>query len=114
MEASLNIANGVAGNVTSVYEGCADAKCAAVDLNEIKTRVQATDVKVIVMAMGIDSSIEGEGHDRMDIRLPGSQMDLIQTVIDASVPTQKLILLLFNGGMVTIEGLKLEPRLAVV
>lgn len=113
MEESLNVANGVS-NVTTVYEGCNGTKCDVVDLQAIKQHVQNNMVKVVVMAMGIDSTIEGEGHDRMDIRLPGQQMALIQTAIRAAAPGIKLILLLFNGGMVTIESLKLETRLSVV
>ena len=114
METSLNKANGNDSNITTVYKGCMDVKCDTVDLNAVKAHVQNKKVRVVVMAMGIDSSIEGEGHDRMDIRLPGKQMELIQTAINASAPSTKLVLLLFNGGMVTIEQLKLNTKLSVI
>ncbi len=51
----------------------------------------------------------------MDIRLPGAQALLIETVLNATADgSVRVVLLLFNGGMVTIEELKNAPRLAIV
>ncbi len=56
----------------------------------------------------------------MDIRLPGAQALLIETVLNATADGVRgrggvrVVLLLFNGGMVTIEELKNAPGLAIV
>ena len=71
VEASLNAANG--GGPATVLEGCADAACASVDVGAVRAAAAAAGVKAIVLAMGIDGTLEGEGNDRMDIRLPGAQ-----------------------------------------
>lgn len=103
LQDSINKINGV--NVT-VVKACSDCKCSKADMAAAIVAAKSADA--VVLAMGIDGSIEGEGHDRMDIHLPGQQHDLIQNVINA-VPSKKIVLLLFNGGMVTIEELKLAP-----
>ena len=54
-------------------EGCADAACASVDVGAVRAAAAAAGVKAIGLAMGIDGTLEGEGNDRMDIRLPGAQ-----------------------------------------
>ncbi|MEW6200619.1 MAG: glycoside hydrolase family 3 C-terminal domain-containing protein [bacterium] len=54
----------------------------------------AAESDVAVVFAGIDSSIEGEGHDRTDIELPGLQNDLIEAVTAAN---PKTIVVLING-----------------
>ena len=85
----------------------------------MRAAAAAAGVKAIVLAMGIDGTLEGEGNDRMDIRLPGAQALLLETVLNATAHgvdgrNVRVVLLLFNGGMVTIEELKNAPRLAIV
>eukprot|EP00040_Diaphanoeca_grandis_P010065 m.51547 g.51547 ORF g.51547 m.51547 type:complete len:852 (+) comp21462_c0_seq2:24-2579(+) len=103
------------GNVTAVenlrwVEACADMKCASANFSAAIELSQWADT--IVLAMGISGEIEGEGHDRMDIRLPGLQYNLTKAIIETN-PGKPIVLLLFNGGMVTIEDLK-DERIAVV
>ena len=106
------------GNVTgaanlAVVQGCSDMKCTNVSTANFSAAVAAAKgADAVVLAMGISGDIEGEGHDRMDIRMPGMQYNLTKAIIDA-VPGVPVVLLLFNGGMVTIEDLKLED-IAVV
>ena len=106
------------GNVTgtanlAVVQGCSDMKCTKLSTANLSAAVAAAKgADAVVLAMGISGDIEGEGHDRMDIRMPGMQYNLTKAIIDA-VPGVPVVLLLFNGGMVTIEDLKLED-IAVV
>lgn len=94
-----------AGNVTAV-SSC-DRKCVSADIISAVAAALASDV--VILAMGIDGTIEGEGHDRMDIRLPGQQPVLAQAVISAAKAKQTpVVLLLFNGGMVTLDGIDLR------
>jgi beta-glucosidase-like glycosyl hydrolase len=117
VEASLNRANGAGGNKSvTVLEGCKDMKCGSLDVAAVTAAASSAAVQVVVMAMGVDSSIAGEGRDRMDIRLPGKQAALVQAAIAATRmrPQVRLVLLLFNGGTIALEDLALEPRLAIV
>lgn len=50
--------------------------------------------------MGIDETIEAEGHDRSSIDLPYIQHKLIKLIMELNKPT---VLVLLNGGMVAIE-----------
>jgi hypothetical protein len=124
VEDSLNLVNrggnggdggdgGDGGNVT-VLEGCSNVACAAVDITTVKAAVTKAGVSVVILAMGIDDTVEGEGHDRMDIRLPGKQSALIQAVLDAASTSTRVVLLLFNGGLVAVDAFKGNPRLAIV
>ena len=61
--AAANAQVGGEGNVT-VLQGCADTKCGSIDAGAIKAAAGAPTVKAIVLAMGIDSAIEGEGHSK--------------------------------------------------
>ncbi len=40
----------------------------------------AASADAVVLVIGIDQSVESEGHDRTDIGLPGYQNQLIQQV----------------------------------
>ena len=115
IESSLNAVNAGSANAT-VLEGCKDMKCAKLDLAAITAAAGNAAVKTVVMAMGTDGTIDGEGHDRMDIRLPGKQADLVQAVLNATSGRDgvRVVLLLFNGGLIALEDLALAPHLAIV
>lgn len=59
----------------------------------------AKDADQVVMVMGIDQSVEGEGDDRTAIDLPGAQHKLTAAITSLGKPTT---LVLINGGMVAI------------
>eukprot|EP00958_Prasinococcus_capsulatus_P009826 scaffold952_cov409-Prasinococcus_capsulatus_cf.AAC.44 len=61
---------------------------------------------VVVLAMGIDQSVEGESHDRTSIDLPGVQPQFALKVLDLCKPTA---LVLIHGGMLAIERLLEHP-----
>jgi len=56
-----------------------------------------------VLIQGIDQTIEKEGHDRIEITLPGVQEQFTQAILAAGKPTS---LVLINGGIVAIDKLK--------
>ena len=62
---------------------------------------KASDVALVFI--GIDGSIENEGHDRTTIDLPGAQLQLVQQVYAANKNT---VVVLINGGPLAIEWIK--------
>jgi beta-glucosidase len=54
----------------------------------------------IVLAVGIDQSITGEGRDRTNITLPGLQPELVSRVLALGKPT---LLVLVNGATLGVE-----------
>lgn len=65
---------------------------------------------VVVLAMGIDHSIEHEGIDRVNISLPGLQVPFVQQVLAVGKPT---VLVIMNGGALAIDGLIDGPKAIV-
>eukprot|EP01116_Phalansterium_solitarium_P015449 TRINITY_DN3413_c0_g2_i1.p2 TRINITY_DN3413_c0_g2~~TRINITY_DN3413_c0_g2_i1.p2 ORF type:complete len:747 (-),score=307.36 TRINITY_DN3413_c0_g2_i1:314-2554(-) len=70
----------------------------------------AAAADVVVLALGIDKTIEHEGIDRVTISLPGLQDMFAQKVIATGVP---VVLLLTNGGAVAIDDLIAGPKAIV-
>jgi beta-glucosidase len=64
---------------------------------------------VVVLALGIDKSQEGEGHDRPsgNIGLPGLQSEFAERVLALRKPT---VLVLTNGGPLAIDALVATTR----
>jgi len=72
----------------------------------------AAAADVVVLAVGIDSSIESEGHDRQTgIGLPAIQQQLAEAVLNMGTPT---IVLLINGGSVSLDSLKVDARVNAI
>ena len=67
----------------------------------------AREADVVVLALGIDKSQEGEGHDRPDIVLPGLQSEFAERVLALRKPT---VLVLTNGGPLAIDSLVATTR----
>ena len=56
-----------------------------------------------VLVVGIDGTVEQEGHDRMSgVGLPGAQLELVQQVT-AAVGADRVVLVLLNGGPVSLD-----------
>jgi hypothetical protein len=55
---------------------------------------------VTILFIGLDTSIEREGHDRHSITLPGAQLQLAEELQATGTP---LVVVLINGGMVAID-----------
>jgi len=60
---------------------------------------QAQKAEVVIMALGENSKISGEGHDRSDLGLPGDQQKLLAAVVETGKP---VVLVLQNGRALTI------------
>ena len=60
-----------------------------------------TDIAIVVV--GTDETVEKEGVDRSDLKLPGDQRDLIEAVYNAN---PKTIVVLQNGGPLSINWVK--------
>ena len=66
---------------------------------------------VIILVLGIDKTIEAEGHDRADTALPGLQPAFASAVLGLAKPT---VLVLTNGGQLAIDALATDPRVGAV
>jgi hypothetical protein len=66
----------------------------------------------VILAIGINNSVCGEGQDRSNIDLPGAQLNLTLALLAVGKPT---VVLLFNGGQLAIEDIYGAPGpLAIV
>ena len=90
------------GANATVVAGCKDMHCSD-DSGFAAAVAAAKAADTVVLALGIDGDICGEGKDRMNISLPGKQQDLAEAVIAVGKPT---VLLIFSGGLIDIGDLK--------
>ena len=69
----------------------------------------AVIVDVSVICVGIDASIEHEGTDRTTIGLPPTQLSMLQAVTAAANKAhKKVVVVLVNGGPLSVDWLKRE------
>ena len=91
--------------------GCSDVKCSNIsEFQNVLNIVGGADY--VIAVMGLDGSVEGEGHDRANttceshpvdnLALPGCQGALLEAVIAVN---PQVILVLINGGPVSIPNL---------
>ncbi|HUZ47951.1 MAG TPA: glycoside hydrolase family 3 C-terminal domain-containing protein [Terriglobia bacterium] len=83
--------------------GRIQARLGAIPVSEMlepDVRKIAAQADVVVLSVGFNSDIEGEGYDR-SYRLPPGQDELIKAVLDANPHT---IVLLTSGGSVDTSG----------
>ena len=115
---------GIPASITTIYEGirktgvpveyapgCPDVICATKS-NFSQAVAIAADADYVIAVMGLDGSVESEGHDRKNttcdsqpvdnLALPGCQTALIEEVISTN---PRVILVLINGGPVSIPTL---------
>lgn len=70
----------------------------------------ANNADVVVLALGTDKGVEGEGHDRPDTNLPGLQEAFALRVLELGKPT---VLVLVNGGTLSIDSLVGKPAAVI-
>lgn len=100
--------NGGDGSVI-VAEGCSVADNSTDGFSAALRAATASETRAVVMFMGLDTGrVEREGHDRVDIGLPGVQLQLIQQIVAAVKGSKPVIVVMFNGGAVALDWLK-EP-----
>ena len=91
--------------------GCSDVKCSTTsEFNNALNIVSNADY--VLAVMGLDGTVESEGHDRANttcegksvdnLALPGCQGALVEAVI---AKRNKVILVLVNGGPVSVPNL---------
>lgn len=59
---------------------------------------------VAIVIVGLNTTIEAEGMDRVNITLPGEQENLVKSVLATGTPT---VVVLMHGGAVAVELIKL-------
>lgn len=96
-------ANGGAG-ATAFAQGCTVSGGDASGIPAAAAAAAAADV--VILALGTDGSVCGEGNDRADASLPGKQAALAAAVLAAGKPT---VLVLFNGQTVAIDSILAGP-----
>ena len=101
----------VQGSTVSWAIGCATVKCPNTSQFQDAINV-ASNADYVIMVMGLDTSVESEGHDRAEttceqtpqdnLALPGCQTELVDTILKYN---SKVILVLLNGGPISIPTL---------
>ena len=83
--------------------GCADGVTCndTSDFNNSIIIAQKSDI--VVLAFGIDTSLETNGMDRIDLNLPGYQNQLISEILNSLNSDTTVILVIMNGGCVDIS-----------
>ncbi|MDE1548822.1 glycoside hydrolase family 3 C-terminal domain-containing protein [Jeotgalibaca caeni] len=113
---------------TKVYyaEGChlykdnVEGRLAKADDREAEAEIVAERSDVIILSLGLDSTIEGEqgdagnsygSGDRLDLGLPGRQEKLLRRMLEVGKP---VIVLLHAGGSIVLNGLEDHPNLKAI
>ena len=94
---ALSAAN--VGGTTTMAQGCSLTGNDTSRFAEAVALARASDY--VVLALGIDGSIEGESHDRTDIDLPDIQHKLAAAVAAVGKPTA---LVLVHGGSIDVSA----------
>jgi|EP01046_Picozoa_sp_COSAG06_P039330 beta-D-xylosidase 4 len=93
-------------NVSTKVSEYAPNVCNAADRAGIPPAVAAAkDAEVVVLGLGYDTAIAGEGHDRLDMALPGAQEELALSVLRAVSPSTTVVLVLYAGASISIDAL---------
>ncbi|CAL5329650.1 unnamed protein product [Camellia sinensis] len=102
---------GLTASVATTYlPGCANVGCGTAQVDDAKKLAASADA--VVLVMGADQSIEAEGHDRIDLTLPGQQQLLITEVAKAS--KGPVILVIMSGGGFDIQFAKDDPKITSI
>ena len=100
-----NLAEGI-GNETSAAPTIVQALKSVKSMDESdfgQAVAAAQQADQVVMFLGNDGSVEGEGHDRYHVTLPGAQQALFDKVYAAN---KNVVVVLFNGGAISIDEIK--------
>ena len=101
----------IAEAVARVNGAGVTTSAAAVDINSTNASsidaaiALARAADVVVLALGIDKTIEYETHDRPDTALPGLQSPFALRVLALGKPT---VMVLINGGALAIDELLIK------
>lgn len=103
------LARANAGGTTTVQAGVGISSSNVTGVPAALAAVAAADV--VVLCLGIDTTIEHEGVDRSSVALPGLQDQFAAQVL-AAAGERRVVLVLVNGGMVAVDAI--APRAAAV
>ncbi len=93
-------------------EGC-DVKCTDASGFGAATEAAAS-ADTVVLFLGLDDTIENEGHDRDSLELPGKQMEMALEVVKAVKSDAKVIVVLVNGGPIAVAELKDNEKVGAI
>lgn len=100
--------NNAAGGSTYIEKG---VDIDSDDVSEVAAAIEAVKkADVVILAIGIDRTVEYESVDRTKTSLPGMQSRLIEEVYAAGVP---VVMLMLNGGALGVEQFVDHPRAIV-
>eukprot|EP00944_MAST-04C_sp_MAST-4C-sp1_P013117 g13117.t1 len=110
----------IAEAIAGLNSGGRTESALGVDVNSNKTDGihaavhLAENSDVIVLALGIDKTIEHEAIDRVTIDLPGLQNDFAEKIYAVAKRLEKpLVLILCNGGPLAVDGYIEQPNAIV-
>ena len=100
--------------VLNVIPGCYDARCTN-DTGIVAAVAAAAAADVVMVAVGIDGTFEGENNDGRalsgDIGLPGLQQELVSRVAAAA---KAPIIVVLTGSSVDVTELKSNPKVGAI
>ena len=98
-------------NVDTKMSEDAPNVCNAADRAGIPSAVAAArDADIVILGLGFDTAIAGEGHDRLDMGLSGAQEELALAVLSVARPNAKVVLVLYAGASLSIDALLAAAR----
>ena len=100
------------GGVTRSAPGCGVSANDTSGFAAAAALAAASDV--VILALGIDQSVEGESRDRASIDLPPVQHALVAAVTAAVAPGTRVVAFLLNGGPVDVAAELANPRVGAV
>ena len=68
----------------------------------------------VILLMGLYEHLEGEGNDRTNTTLPGAQQQLIDAVVAAVAPGTPVVVVLVNGGILSVDAVVGGKEVALV
>lgn len=75
----------------------------------------ASQQETTIVAVGLDSTQEGEAHDRVSILLPGKQLQLIERVASTAFDHGgRVVVVVISGGPVDLSAVKAHPGVAAI
>ena len=107
---AISALNSAAGGTTDFVLGC---KINGTDPSYDQAIALAQSSDIIILALGIDDSIEAEGHDRVSIDLPQVQHDFVTAVV-AAAGGKPVVIYLLNGGCVDVTAEVNNPGVGAI
>ncbi|XP_024364102.1 probable beta-D-xylosidase 5 [Physcomitrium patens] len=89
--------------------GCSDAACED-QFYIYAAKEAAAQADAVVLVLGISQAQEKEGRDRDSLLLPGRQMELVSSVVEASAG-RPVVLVLLSGSPLDVSFANDDPRI---